>query len=239
VVTSIFVNPLQFGANEDYGEYPRTFQADAELLNAAGINIIFAPTVDSIYPDGQENKTCVSVPTLSGILCGNNRPGHFDGVATIVAKLLNIVQPNDAYFGEKDWQQLTLLATMTRQLNIPVKIVGVPIVRDSDGLALSSRNQYLKEAERGIAPILYQTLIDIRDAIQDGTRNFHSLEQAGSVALNRAGFRAEYLAVRDSRTLLPPDTRPAPLRILAAARLGKTRLIDNIGVKVAGSLGSS
>lgn len=239
VVTSIFVNPLQFGEKEDYGEYPRTFQADAELLNAAGINIIFAPTVDSIYPNGKDNQTCVSVPTLSRILCGNERPGHFDGVTTIVAKLLNIVQPNHAYFGEKDWQQLTLLATMTRELNIPVEIVGVPVVRDNDGLALSSRNQYLKETERGIAPILYHTLIGIRDAIQDGARNFHSLEQAGSVKLNCAGFRTEYLAVCDANTLLPPGDQVTRLRILAAARLGKTRLIDNIGVEVDGSLGSS
>ena len=238
-VTSIFVNPTQFGPNEDVDKYPRTFAADAEKLEAAGVDFVFAPSVDEVYPEGRESQACVSVPALAGILCGADRPGHFDGVATVVTKLFNIVQPDYAYFGEKDWQQLTLLTTMVRQLNMPVEIVGVATVRARDGLALSSRNQDLNDEERQTAPILHRTLLDIRHGIEAGARNFDSLEQTGRVALKGAGFQTDYVAVRDADMLRPADRETKRLRVLAAARLGKARLIDNVPVDLAGIVGGS
>ena len=231
VVTSIFVNPMQFGAGEDFSEYPRTLEADRDKLAKAGVDVLFAPFVEEVYPDGQSNQTIVSVPELSRILCGASRPHHFDGVTTVVAKLFNMVQPDAAYFGEKDWQQLTIIRTMVRQLNVPIDVIGVPIVREEDGVALSSRNDYLTEGERSIAALLHQTLQDIRHAISEGERNFASLEQTAKIALKRAGFEPEYVAVRDDSTLILPNDATQSLRILAAARLGQARLIDNVSVE--------
>ena len=187
VVATVFVNPLQFGENEDFDDYPRTLEGDTAKLDAAGVDILFAPSTDEIFPESSGPRATVSVPELAGILCGAARPGHFDGVTTIVTKLFNIVQPDAAFFGEKDWQQLTIISAMARQLNMPVRIVGVPTVRAEDGLALSSRNQYLTDAERRDAPILYQTLQDIAHAIASGARNFRSLEQTGRRVLRQAG----------------------------------------------------
>ena len=232
VVMSIFVNPMQFGAGEDYSEYPRTLEADRDKLAKAGVDILFAPSLEDVYPDGQSNQTIVSVPELSIILCGASRPHHFDGVTTVVAKLLNMVQPDAAYFGEKDWQQLVIIRTMVRQLNMPIDVIGVPIVREEDGVALSSRNEYLSEGERSIAPLLHQTLQDVCHAISEGERNFASLEQTAKMALKRAGFEPEYVAVRDDSTLLLPNDATQSLRILAAARLGQARLIDNVSVEL-------
>lgn len=234
VVASIFVNPAQFGPNEDFASYPRTLEADSKILNAAGVDVVFAPTVDEVYPQdppGTPSQTVVSVSKLSQELCGASRPRHFDGVTTVVTKLFNMVQPHVAFFGEKDWQQLAMIRIMTRELNMPIEIVGVPTARDPDGLALSSRNQYLTEAERNKAPLLYQTLLDIRHAISNGARDFKSLEQTGRMALQRAGFEPEYIEVRDAQTLGRPDDASTALRVLGAAELGHARLIDNLDAK--------
>ncbi len=229
-VASIFVNPLQFGAGEDFESYPRTFDDDAAQLEAHGIDILFAPTVDEVYPDGRDDTVVVTVPGLSRLLCGANRPGHFDGVATVVTKLLNMAGPDRAYFGEKDWQQLVLIQTMARGLDLPVDIVGVPTVRAPDGLALSSRNQYLSSTEREVAPVLHRTLVELREAVAGGDREFGALEERGRGRLAGAGFDVDYVSIRDARTLREPGAHGNPLRILAAARLGRARLIDNVGV---------
>lgn len=229
-VASIFVNPLQFGAGEDFEDYPRTFDADAALLESHGVDILFAPGVAEVYPDGRADTAVISVPALSGLLCGANRPGHFDGVATVVAKLLNMARPDRAYFGEKDWQQLVLIRTMARALDMTADIVGVPTVRAADGLALSSRNQYLSEDERRVAAQLHRTLIDIREAVAGGERDFGALEDQGRSALATAGFEVDYVAVRDAETLTEPRNDGRALRVLAAARLGRARLIDNLGL---------
>ena len=230
-VASIFVNPLQFGAGEDFEDYPRTFDADAAQLESHGVDVLFAPGVEEVYPDGRADSVVVSVPVLSGLLCGADRPGHFDGVATVVAKLLNMVAPDRAYFGEKDWQQLVLIRTMARALDMPVDIVGVPTVRAADGLALSSRNQYLSREERRMAAQLHRTLIDIREAVASGERDFGALEERGRGALATAGFEVDYVAVRDAETLTEPRDDGRALRVLAAARLGRARLIDNLGLR--------
>ncbi len=229
-VASIFVNPLQFGAGEDFEDYPRTLDADAALLEGHGVDILFAPGVEEVYPDGRADTAVISVPALSGLLCGANRPGHFDGVATVVAKLLNMARPDRAYFGEKDWQQLVLIRTMARALDMTADIVGVPTVRAADGLALSSRNQYLSEDERRVAVQLHRTLIDIREAVAGGARDFGALEDQGRSALATAGFKVDYVAVRDAETLTEPRNDGRALRVLAAARLGRARLIDNLGL---------
>ncbi len=229
-VASIFVNPLQFGAGEDFEDYPRTFDADAAQLETHGVDILFAPGVDEVYPDGRTDTVVVAVPGLSRLLCGANRPGHFDGVATVVTKLLNMVGPDRAYFGEKDWQQLALIRAMARGLNLRAQIVGVPTVRAADGLALSSRNQYLSQGERRVAAKLHRTLIDIREAVASGERDFALLEDRGHAALATAGFEVDYVAVRDAETLAEPRDEGRALRVLAAARLGRARLIDNLAL---------
>ncbi len=226
-VVSIFVNPLQFGPDEDFDNYPRTLCADTAKLESAGVDLIFAPPAREVFSPADQ-AVRVSLPSLSRLLCGRSRPGHFDGVATVVAKLFNIVGADYAFFGEKDWQQLTMIRSMVRYLNIPTTIVGVPTERAADGLALSSRNQYLSDAERAVAPVLYRTLCSIRDAIQHGDRRYRVLERHGRQALDTAGFEVDYVAVRDAQTLRTPGTTCERLRILAAARLGRARLIDNI-----------
>ncbi|MCR9279288.1 MAG: pantoate--beta-alanine ligase [Pseudomonadaceae bacterium] len=230
VVASVFVNPKQFGEAEDFSDYPRTLEDDADLLAAAGTDYVFAPTDDAMYPGGHASATNISVTTLSSELCGEHRPGHFDGVATVVTKLFNIVMPDMAFFGEKDWQQLTILSRMVADLNMPIQVIGVPTVRAPDGLALSSRNQYLSEEERQQAPVLYRTLMDIVHALQAGATSFDRLEHTARVALRSAGFEVDYVSIRHADTLAPATEEDQHYRVLAAAHLGKARLIDNVGL---------
>ena len=228
VVASIFVNPLQFGAGEDLDKYPRTLAADQEKLLQAGCNLLFAPTVEEMYPDGMNGQTRVSVPQLSEGLCGASRPGHFEGVATVVSKLFNMVQPDMAVFGQKDYQQLAVIRAMVRDLNMPIQIIGEPTVRADDGLALSSRNGYLTASERAIAPELYRVIQHIGNAIDSGDKNFNALLDAGKAQLQAVGLRPDYLEVREATSLRPATVQDEDLVILAAAFLGKTRLIDNL-----------
>ena len=228
VVVSIFVNPLQFGPSEDLDAYPRTLAADKEKLFAEGTQVLYAPGVEEIYPEGMENQTLVRVPDLSETLCGSSRPGHFDGVSTVVTKLFNIVQPDIAVFGEKDFQQLSIIRKMVRDLYAPIEIVGVTTDRAEDGLALSSRNGYLSEEQRKIAPTLHQTLNSCREAIACGFDNFLQLESHARMRLLQAGFEPDYFAIRDARTLRAVTENTEEIAILAAARLGPTRLIDNV-----------
>lgn len=228
VVVSIFVNPLQFGPSEDLDAYPRTLAADKEKLFAEGTQVLYAPGVEEIYPEGMENQTLVRVPDLSETLCGSNRPGHFDGVSTVVTKLFNIVQPDMAVFGEKDFQQLSIVRKMVRDLYAPIEIIGVRTARADDGLALSSRNGYLSDEQREIAPTLHQTLNSCREAIACGFDNFLQLESHARMRLLQAGFEPDYFAIRDARTLRAVTEDTEEIAILAAARLGPTRLIDNV-----------
>ena len=228
VVASIFVNRLQFGPNEDFDKYPRTFQADCDKLAAAGVDVLFAPTEADLYPEPQEY--IVEPPAIQNVLDGEFRPGHFRGVATIVLKLFNIVQPQAALFGKKDYQQLMVIRNMTRQLALPIDIIGGETVRADDGLALSSRNGYLGPAERAEAPRLYRLLNEIRDAIRNGNRDFAALENAAIAGLTANGWKTDYVAVRQQSDLSVPAVADAQLVILAASRLGATRLIDNIEV---------
>jgi pantoate--beta-alanine ligase len=228
VVVSIFVNPLQFGANEDLDAYPRTMAADKEKLFAEGTNFLFAPTVEEMYPESMGPQTLVDVPHITNTLCGAVRPGHFIGVATVVAKLFNMVQADIAVFGEKDFQQLMVVRKMTTDLCMPVEIVGVATVRDFDGLAMSSRNRYLSSEERSVAPRLHRILQDYREAIADGFDNYRHLERHAQEDLILEGFEPDYVSIRDSETLEEVTDDTEAIVILAAARLGKTRLIDNV-----------
>ena len=230
VVVSIFVNPMQFGANEDLDNYPRTLTADKEKLFAEGTQYLFFPSADEIYPGGVENQTRVSVPELADTLCGSSRPGHFTGVATVVSKLFNIVQPDLAFFGKKDFQQLVIIKKMVADLCIPVDVIGIDTARAKDGLALSSRNGYLNEQERQLAPLLQQQLQQCAESISLGDSDFKALEQQAREALISAGFNPDYFQVCDAYTLHAPSTHSTELVIAAAARLGSTRLIDNITV---------
>ena len=233
VVVSIFVNPLQFGPNEDLDSYPRTLAEDQSRLLDAGAHLVFAPSVNEMYPHGMEGHTLVSVPGVSEGLCGASRPGHFDGVSTVVTKLLNMVQPDIAVFGEKDFQQLAVIRKMAHDLCLPVQIMGAPIVRAADGLALSSRNGYLSEAERRTAPRLHQTLKYVEQQLLAGRRDFASLLDEATRQLVDAGFRLDYLELRDAASLQPASARTSDIAILAAAFLGRTRLIDNLVLKLA------
>jgi len=228
VVASIFVNRLQFGPNEDFDKYPRTFQADCDQLAAAGVDVLFAPTEADLYPEPQEYT--VEPPAIQHQLDGEFRPGHFRGVATVVLKLFNCVQPQVAIFGMKDYQQLMVIRNMTRQFALPITIVGGATVRANDGLALSSRNGYLSAAERAEAPRLYRELKRIRDAIRQGQDNLADLENATISALTRAGWKTDYVAVRQQSDLGIPQGIGIPLVVLAASLLGSTRLIDNIEI---------
>lgn len=228
VVASIFVNPLQFGPNEDFEKYPRTFEADCEKLTAAGVDVLFAPTVKDFYPEPQQYQ--VDPPEIQNQLEGEFRPGHFRGVATVVLKLFNVVQPQVAVFGKKDYQQLMVLRNMTRQLALPIEIVGGETVRAEDGLALSSRNGYLTAAERAEAPRLHRILVGIRNAVLAGERDFTKLEQAGRQELDGHGWKTDYVAIRRQADLQLPGTNDSELVVLAASRLGTPRLIDNIEI---------
>ena len=228
VVASIFVNPLQFGPNEDLAKYPRTLAADQEKLVSAGCHLLFAPTPEEMYPQGMDNQTRISVPVVSEGLCGGSRPGHFEGVATVVAKLFNMVQPDLAIFGEKDFQQLAVIRKLVRDLNLPVQIFGEPTVRADDGLALSSRNGYLSAEQRQMAPQLFATLKDMADSICGGRDDFSRLTLDGLKHLEKAGFRPDYLEIREAGSLRPAQAGDKELVILVAAYLGTTRLIDNL-----------
>lgn len=229
VIVSIFVNPLQFGANEDLDSYPRTFAADCQALAERGAAAVFAPTVADVYPRGLDQQSYIEVPGISDILCGASRPGHFRGVATIVAKLFNMVQPDIAIFGEKDFQQLQVIRLMSKDLSLPVKIIGMATERAEDGLALSSRNGYLSAAERQQAPALYATLQFIAKQLKAGVAVEQALSQA-TEQLQRTGFRIDYVSVRRRSDLATTQASDSELVILAAAYLGKTRLIDNLQV---------
>jgi pantoate--beta-alanine ligase len=231
VVVSIFVNPLQFGPNEDFNRYPRTIEHDTELLRKASASLLFTPSAFEIYPMGVERTSLVDVPELSAILEGQIRPGHFAGVATVVAKLFNIVQPDVAVFGEKDFQQLAIIRRMAQDLCMPIVIEGGPIVRDHDGLALSSRNQYLSAGERNRASRLYETLRRARQQILDGQQRYTEVEAHAMRELAAAGFVPDYVSLRRASDLLPPRVADDELVLLAAARLGKTRLIDNLLIR--------
>ena len=233
VVASIFVNPLQFGPKEDLASYPRTLAADQEALAEEGVSLLFAPSVETLYPVPLEQQTRVSVPDISALYCGATRPGHFDGVATVVCKLFNIVQPDIAVFGRKDFQQLAVIRRMVRDLAMPVEIVGVDTVREQDGLAMSSRNQYLDAGERALAPNIYRLLREGAARIRAGDRDYHSLAAQVSTQLDSLGFRSDYVAVVDADTLLAPGEEAQRVAILAAAWLGAARLIDNIEVPLA------
>lgn len=233
VAVSIFVNPLQFGANEDFSRYPRTLTHDCELLRKAGANIVFAPDATELFSHPQSYH--VEPPALASALCGAFRPGHFRGVATIVLKLFNIVQPRAALFGQKDYQQLAIIRGMVADLNVPVDIVAGATVRAADGLALSSRNGFLNDAERAEAPRLYQTLSAIRDRLAAGERDFAALELAATATLSVHGWRVDYIAIR-SPALTLPEPGNTGFVVLAAAHLGTTRLIDNVEVGVAETL---
>lgn len=230
VIASIFVNPLQFGANEDLDNYPRTLAADQQVLFEAGCNLLFTPTVEEMYPHGMQEQTRVSVPGVSSGLCGGSRPGHFDGVATVVCKLFHMAQPDLAVFGEKDFQQLAVIRAMVRDLNMPIEIFGEPTVRAEDGLALSSRNGYLSPEQRAVAPQLHATLRELATALRSGRRDYSQLVAEGLARLQSHGLRPDYLEIREAHSLRPATEADQHLVILAAAWLGNTRLIDNLAL---------
>ena len=229
VVVSIFINPTQFGPQEDFGAYPRTLKQDSFILAEQGAHLLFAPDVEELYPYGSEDTVRVEVPGLSDILCGASRPGHFTGVATVVAKLFNAVRPHVAVFGEKDYQQLLVVRRLVADLCMAVEIIGEPTVREGDGLAMSSRNGYLSAAERAQAPALYQTLRWLGERIVSGM-NYDKLAAQGANILRESGFEPDYVAIRRAEDLQAPQAADSRLIILAAAWLGKTRLIDNLPV---------
>ena len=228
VAVSVFVNPTQFGPDDDYEEYPRTLELDRRRLSRAGVDVLFAPSREEMYPRGVENMTVVSVPELSAILCGEQRPGHFDGVTSVVSRLFNIIRPSVAVFGQKDYQQLVIIRRMVSDLQVPLKVVAGPTLREKDGLAMSSRNQYLTEQERAAAPGLYRALNECRDRLTDGFRNFAVLESTGRKQLVEKGFSPDYFVVRKAGDLAEPDSDSKYLVVMAAAQLGKARLIDNV-----------
>lgn len=232
VVVSVFVNPLQFGPNEDFAAYPRTPDEDRKLLESLEVDLLFMPTVDEIYPRGQESTARVHVPELEDILCGAFRPGHFMGVATVVTKLLNLVQPDVALFGEKDFQQLMIIRRAAEDLCMPVEILGLPTTREPDGLAMSSRNRYLTSEQRALAPRIFAALERAREAVEGGRTDFETIENEGMSALQTAGFRPDYFAIRDADTLALPTRDSKNLVVLTAARIGRARLIDNVRVTV-------
>ena len=230
VVVSIFVNPLQFGADEDFESYPRTPERDAELLESHGVDLLFSPSVGLMYPKSCEEQTRVEVPGISGLLCGLARPLHFVGVATVVCKLFNMVQPDLAFFGKKDLQQLMVIRHMVEDLEMPIRIVGVDTQRESDGLAMSSRNAYLTAEQRSLAPILYRVLTGLAANLRSGSADYAGLQSQAVRELNESGFCTEYIAIRRAMDLLEPAADERELVVFAAAHLGTARLIDNIEV---------
>ena len=232
VVVSIFVNPTQFGPAEDFAAYPRTPDADAEKLRAAQADLLFMPKVSEIFPRDGDSMAFVELPGLSDILCGKFRPGHFRGVATVVAKLFNLVQPDVALFGEKDYQQLTIIRQMVADLDIPVRIQAVPTVREENGLAMSSRNTHLSDDEKVHAGLLFASLSVVAEALHQGRRDFARMEHDRTVSLASFGFKVDYFAIRRQGDLAMPKPLDRRFVILVAARLGKARLIDCLAVVV-------
>lgn len=230
VIVSIFVNPMQFGANEDLAKYPRTLAEDCAGLTEHQADAVFTPTPELMYPRGLEVQTAVEVPKIGDQHCGASRPGHFRGVATIVSKLFNLVQPDLALFGKKDYQQLAVIRQLTADLSFPIEIIGIDTERAADGLALSSRNGYLSAEARATAPLIYQQLLWLRQQISQGFADFRALEQQVADTLSQAGFRPDYIHICDRQTLELADSNSKPLVILLAAYLGTTRLIDNLEV---------
>jgi pantoate--beta-alanine ligase len=232
VVVSIFVNPLQFGANEDLANYPRTLEADCDKLAQLGVDIVFVPTVHAIYPDFDgidlHQSITVQPPPIANMLCGASRPGHFMGVATVVLKLFNIVQPIVAVFGQKDFQQLFIIQAMVRQLNLPINIIAGETVREPNGLAMSSRNGYLSFTEKAQAVQLVRALSEVVASVQQGHHDYEKLALHAAQQLTEQGWQVDYVTVRSAFTLLPPTCSETELVVLGAAKLGKTRLIDNI-----------
>ena len=228
VVVSIFVNPTQFVAGEDFNEYPRTLDSDIELISKLNVNLVFIPEAIELYLINNKISTEVSIPELESIYCGEHRPGHFRGVATIVSKLFNIVQPDIAIFGEKDYQQLLIIRSLVKNLFLPIEIISLPTVREASGLAMSSRNNYLTEPERQKAPMLYECIKTTINLIINGAKDYEKLEKEAKLFLEGAGFKIEYYNICDSETLGPVQGKI--LVVLAAVWLGKTRLIDNATV---------
>jgi pantoate--beta-alanine ligase len=231
VVVSIFVNPTQFGEGEDIDSYPRTIERDTRSLKRAKVDLLFVPDVATIYPFGTDNATSVTVPVLTDDLCGTFRPGHFAGVTTVVSRLFGLVQPDVAVFGQKDYQQQLVIRRMAEDLSLPTKIIAGPTVREEDGLAKSSRNQYLSDVERAIAPRLYAAIVEIGARIDDGNTDYAVLEADAMEKLRLAGFDPEYVSVRRASDLGAPESSDDDLVVLAAARLGAARLIDNLLIR--------
>lgn len=230
VVCSIFVNALQFGLNEDWDKYPRTFQADCDKLTAAGCDYLFNPTDTEMYPNGLDTQSRVICPTMTDVLCGASRPGHFEGVTTVVTKLFNIVQPDTAIFGVKDYQQLAVIRRMSEDLCMPVEIVGAPIHREPDGLAMSSRNSYITAQERPKVTVLHDMLQEVATALQGGDRDFAGLEERGKAAIRAAGFKPDYFSISNSKTLDAAAYDDRDLTVLGAMFTSAARLIDNTSI---------
>lgn len=232
IVVSIFVNPTQFGESEDFDGYPQTLDRDKRRLTRSGVDILFVPSVSTLYPFGVDNATSVIVPGLSDEFCGEFRPGHFAGVSSVVTRLFGLVQPDVAVFGQKDYQQQLIIRRMTEDLSFPIRIVTGETVREKDGLALSSRNQYLTEEERATAPVIFKVLNSIGESLQSGKRNYDELQEEASKALADAGLTPDYVSIRRAENLAEPDRDCDELVVFVAATLGKARLIDNIVVSV-------
>jgi pantoate--beta-alanine ligase len=232
VVVSIFVNPMQFGANEDLDNYPRTLSEDKNGLAELGTDMVFTPTVESIYPNGLTAQSYVDVPDISLGYCGGKRPGHFKGVATVVTKLFNMVQPDFACFGEKDYQQLQVIRTMVRDLSMPIEIIGIATQREYSGLAMSSRNGYLSDSEKDTAKALYHTLTEAADKLKAGNTDFTLIEKQAKATLQKQGLQPDYFAIANNNTLKPATLDDDNFVILAAAFLGSVRLIDNLQVSI-------
>lgn len=228
VVSTIFVNPLQFGENEDLAAYPRSFEEDTKLLNNAGCHYLFAPDNNEIYGDSRSFQTRIHVANLSDMLCGRSRPGHFDGVATVVCKLFNIIQPQQAYFGLKDYQQFLIIKQLVSDLNMSIEVIGVEIVREQNGLALSSRNHYLSTGHLETASEIYRTLVKAKEQVLAGNRDFKLIEEESSTRLNSAGLETDYFSICRSEDLAPAKANDTSIAILVAAYLESTRLIDNL-----------
>ncbi len=232
VVVSIFVNPTQFVEDEDFDEYPRTLERDTRRLKKTAADLIFAPGVETMYPFGLKDATTISVPRITENFCGASRPGHFDGVTSVVARLFALVQPDSAVFGQKDYQQQLVIRHMSKDLSLPVAIITGETIREEDGLAMSSRNQYLTDEERANAPVLFQVLSGVANDLQNGRRNYEELEAESIGKLGDAGFDVDYFSIRRAQNLEIPDRDCDELVILAAAQVGNARLIDNTVVTI-------
>ena len=232
VVVSVFVNPTQFGDGEDFDRYPRTLERDKRRLDRINTDLLFVPDMETMYPFGIDSATSVTVPVLTDELCGSSRPGHFDAVTSVVSRLFALVQPDVAVFGEKDYQQLTVIRRLVRDLSLPIEVLACPTVREDDGLAMSSRNQYLTPEQRAIAPGLNETLGKIAKDLEAGKKNYDELEQAAAKELEGLGFKIDYVSIRRAENLGQPDRDTDELVVLSAAFLGDVRLIDNVAVHV-------